>query len=293
MKVGLLESHAARSSAYWAALLKELGVEVAAPVLADGEALEIGRESLPGEALGVQLALGRILALGRVDAVLVPRLPAVNADAWGEAFTELLPRRISGLPTLIDVPDGGPELESAAAEVGLRLTQNGGTVRRALDRSRLLAGGPRADMPMLTRASRVTVAVIGPRALLAEPVLAGGLRPALEALGLHPVFSHDLPLADVLKRAERMENAEKAADGERELFGAASLLSGKSAVRGLLLAAPARDGAAGAALHRVAQRMHKPTLSMTVEAGQTEFPELEAFRDRVTLGQGQPAGEGA
>ncbi|THF84011.1 hypothetical protein E7T09_21120 [Deinococcus sp. KSM4-11] len=294
MKVGLLESRAARSNAYWTALLKDLGVEVAAPSVTDAEALDIGRESLPGEALGVQLALGRILALGRVDAVLVPHLPEVNADAWGEAFTDLLPRRISGLPTLIDVPDGGPELEGAAAEIGLRLTQSGGGVRRALERTRPLAAGPREDMPVLARASRATVAVIGPRALLAEPLLSGGLRPALEALGLHPVFSHELPLADIMKRAERLENPGKIAGGERELFGAASLLSGKSAVRGLIMAVPARDGAAGAALDRLARRMHKPTLTLQVEAGQTAFPELEAFRDAITLGEEQPTtGENA
>jgi hypothetical protein len=293
MKVGLLESRAARSNAYWAALLKDLGVETASPTIPDPEALALGQQSLPDEALGVQFALGRVLALGRVDAVLVPQLPPVNGDAWGEAFTELLPRRISGLPALIGVPDGGPDLENAAAEVGLRLTQSGGGVRRALERSRSLAAGARTDMPLLTRAGRATVAVIGPRALLAEPVLAGGLRPALEGVGLHPVFSHELPLTDVMKRAERMENAARVADGERELFGAASLLAGKSAVRGLVMAVPARDGAAGAALARLAQRMHKPTLTLHVEAGQTAFPELEAFRDRVTLGEGQPAGEGA
>lgn len=293
MKVGLLESPAARSRAYWAALLKELGVEVAASGVSEAEALQLGRDTLPDEALGVQLALGRILALGRVDTVLVPHLPEVTNDAWGEAFTELLPRRISGLPTLIDVPDGGPHLENAAAEIGLRLSQSGGGVRRALERTRILAGGPREEMPALARASRATVAVIGPRALLAEPILAGGVRPALEILGLHPVFSSELPLNDVMKRAERMENPGKVADGERELFGAASLLAGKSAVRGLILAVPARDGAARAALTRIGQRMHKPTLTLNVDAGQTDFPELEAFRDRITLGTAQATGDDA
>lgn len=289
MKVGLLESRAARSNAYWAALLKELGVEVATPAVPDDEALALGRESLPDEALGVQFALGRILALGRVDAVLVPHLPELGGDAWGEAFTELLPRRIAGLPTLIDVPDGGSATEGIATEVGLRLTQSGGGVRRALERIRSLTSGPREELPALARASRATVAVIGPRALLAEPLLSGGLRPALEDLGLHPVFSHTLPLADVMKRAERMENAGKVPGGERELFGAASWLAGKSAVRGLVMAVPARDGAAAAALKRLAARLHKPTLTVNVEAGQTDFPELEAWRDLITLGEHQSA----
>lgn len=293
MKVGLLESRAARLNAYWAAYLKELEVQVTRPSLPAEEALALGRESLPGESLLVQLALGRILALGRVDAALVPQWPAVPGDAWAEAFTDLLPRRISGLPTLLTVPDGGPELEGAAAEVGLRLSQNAGRVRLALEKVRPKAKAARTEMPLLSRAGQATVAVIGPRALLAEDTLVAGVRPALEALGLHAVFSHELPSEDVMKRAERMENAAQVPAGERELFGAASLLAGKSAVRGLLLLTPARDGATQAALGRVAARMHKPTLLWIVDAPQAGAgaPDLEAFRDLITLGAAAPAGE--
>lgn len=287
MKVGLLESPAARLRAYWLAYLKELEVPAAAPGVASEGALQVGRESLPGESPVVQLALGRILALGRVDGALVPALPAVSGDAWGSALTELLPRRISGLPALIPLQDTTEDLEKAATEIGLRLSQNAGRVRRALEKVRPLAAPHRTEMPMLSRASRATVAVIGPRALLAEDVLAGGLKPALETLGLHAVFSHELPQPDVLKRAERMENAAKATLGDRELFGAASLLSGKSAVRGFIFAIPARDGATGTALKRLAAKQHKPTLLLDIDAGQTEFAELEAFRDRITLGESQ------
>ena len=290
MKVGLLESRAARLNVYWATLLRELEVELAPSELTDAEALALGRETLPGEPLGVQLMVGRVLALGRVDAVVIPRLPYVTGDAWNEAFAELLPRRISSLPPLIEVPDGGDELESVATEVGLRLSQNAGRVRRALEKVRRLAPGPRQDMPLLARASHATVAVIGPRALLAEAILAGGLRPALEAHGLHGVFSHELPLADVVKRAERMENAAKVPAGERELFGAASLLAGKSGVQGLIFAVPARDGAVGAALERLSRRMHKPTLALHIDAGQTEFPELDAFQARLGMAT-TPVGE--
>ncbi len=282
MRVGLLDSPAARLRAYWAAYLKELEVEAVTPGLDDAEALALGQQSLPGEATTVQLALGRVLALGPVDAALIPQWPAVTGDAWSEALTELLPRRISGLPTLIAVPGrGGPELEGVAAEVGLRVSQNAGGVRRALERVRPLAAEPRVAMPALGRASRTTVAVVGPRVLLAEDILAGGLRPALEAAGLYGVFSHELPLPEVLRRAERMENAAGVPEGERELFGAASLLSGKSAVRGVILAAPARDGAAAAALGRIAARLHQPTLRVDVEAGQTEFDGLQAFAARL------------
>lgn len=287
MKVGLLESRAARLSGYWAAYLRELGVELGAPGLGDDEALALGRESLPQEPVTVQLTLGRVLALGRVDAALIPQLPAVSGDAWNEAMTELLPRRISGLPTLIALPDlpAEPgEVERAAAEIGLRLAPGGGRVRLALDRAKPLAAGPRAETPPLTRASQVTVGVIGPRALLDEPALAGGLRAALDGLDLHAAYSSDLPLPELFKRAERMENAARAGGGDRELFGAASLLAGKSAVRGLLFVAPARDGAAHAALARLAAKMHKPTLLLDLDAGQGGGPELRAFAERLQTG---------
>ncbi|MFC4426517.1 hypothetical protein [Deinococcus navajonensis] len=294
MKVGLLDSRAARLHGYWAAYLKELGVEVVMPSLPDAEALVLGQNTLPGEALPVQLALGRILALDGVDAVILPQWAPVQGDAWSEALGELLSRRISGLPTMIPVPDSSEGLESAAAEVGLRVSQNAGRVRLALERARIQAAGPKAELPALSVASRVTVGVIGPRTLLAEDVLAGPLRTSVSALGLHGVYSPDLPLTEVLKRAERMEKAESAPAGELELFGAASLLSGKGAVRGLIFAVPARDGATGAALERLAARQHKPTLLLTVDAGAQPgiWPELEAFRDRITLGaarQGQDA----
>lgn len=287
MKVGLLASRAPRLGGYWAAYLKELGVEVVTPALSDAEALALGRQSLPGEAPTVQLTLGRVLALGRVDAALLAQWSPVQGDAWSEALTELLPRRISGLPLLISVPDTQSGLENVAAEVGLRLSQNAGGVRLALERARLHAA-PREEMPGLSRAGRSTVAVIGPRALLGEDVLVAPLRARLDALELHAVYSHEVPVADALKRSERMEMAHPPA-GERELFGALSLLGGKGAVRGFVLAAPARDGATQAALARLAARQHKPTLQLSVDAGagQDSWPELAAFRDRVTLG---PAG---
>ncbi len=282
MRVGLLNSPASRLRAYWAAYLKELDVQAVTPAVDDAEALALGQQSLPDEPTTVQLALGRILALEAVDAVLVPQWPAVSGDAWGEALTELLPRRISGLPTLIAVPDsGGPELEGHAAEVGLRVSHNGGAVRGALAKVRPLAAEPRVNMPALGRAGLPTVAVIGPRTLLAEDVLAGGLRPALEATGLHGVFSTELPQGDVLRRAERMENAAKVPAGERELFGAASLLAGKSAVRGLVLVSAAHDGATAAALDRIAAKMHLPTLRLDLQPGQAEFDGLAAFAAQI------------
>ncbi|BDP40103.1 hypothetical protein DAETH_00720 [Deinococcus aetherius] len=293
MKVGLLNSLGTRYARYWAALLKELGVDTVTPSLPPGEALALGRESLPDEPVQVQLVLGRILELGRVDAVLVPRAAPVTNDAWGEALTELLPRRISGLPTLIALPEGGDEMGAAAMDLGQRLTRNPGRVRLALERVKPLASGGREEMPSLSRASRATVAVIGPRVLLGDPDLSGGLRAALEELGLHPVFSPDLPASQVAARGERMERAATAPAGERELFGALRLLEGKSAVRGILLTSPARDGAHRAALNRLSGQTHKPALVIDVDGGQREWPELAGFRDRVTLGASARAATGA
>ncbi|MHA0035598.1 hypothetical protein [Deinococcus sp. PESE-13] len=292
MKVGLLNSPAAPLTPYWAAYLKELGVPTQTPALGDAEALALGAQSLPGESPVVQLALGRILALDRVDAALLPEWPAVAGDAWGEALSELLPRRISGLPTLLPVPERTGELdalEAQAAALGLRLSQNPGGVRLALERVRLLAQPARTDLPALSRASRTTVAVIGPRPLLQEPVLAAGLRPALEALDFYPVFSYEVPHADALRRAERMEQAHKVPAGERELFGAASLLAGKGAVTGLVFVAPARDGATQAALQRIADKLHKPALHLTLgtpgaDGPQDAWPELDAFAERLASG---------
>ncbi|SMB88477.1 hypothetical protein [Deinococcus hopiensis] len=291
MKVGLLDSLGARYGRYWAALLKELGVEVATPALPAAEALALGRQSLPDAPVQVQLALGRVLELGRVDAVLLPQTAPVYSDAWGEALVELLPRRISSLPPLVALPDGGREMVAAATELGQRLTGNPGRVRLALERVKPLANEKREDMPPLKKGSRVTVAVIGPRALLADTDLSGGLRSALEELGLYGVYASDLPAAQVAERGERAERAETAPLGEKELFGALKLLDGKSAVRGVILTAPAGDAAHHAALERLAGKTHKPTLLIDVDAGQREWSELEAFRDRITVdAAARPAG---
>ncbi|UBV42246.1 hypothetical protein LAJ19_11520 [Deinococcus taeanensis] len=283
MRVGLLETRAARLPGYWAAYLKELGSDPVTPALDDMEALALGRQSLPGEPLTVQLALGRILSMGRVDAVLIPQWPAVTGDAWSEALPDLLSRRISGLPTLISVPDHPEAMEGAAAEVGMRVLQNAGRVRLAIEKVRPLGTDARPAQPALTRASRTSVAVIGPRPLLGEGAVREPLRAALDELGLHPVFSDELPVPEVLRRAERMENAERATDGDRELFGAVSLLSGKGAVKGLIFVSGARDGSTAGAAAKLAARQHKPTLLLSVD-GQTDFPDLRPFRDRVTGG---------
>lgn len=277
MKIGLLAPGGARLKAYWSTFLRELGLELAQPHVADAEALSIGAQSLGQESSVVQLSLGRILAFGRVDAVVVVSGVAVSGDAWNEAFTELLPRRISGLPTLIAVPDAGKDIEETATEVGLRLTRNAGMVRRALDKARPLLEATRQEMPPLSHAGLTTVAVIAPRALLSEPLLLGDLAAELSRLGLYPVYSASLPLPEVINRAERMENSAKVPAGERELFGSLSLLLGKSAVRGALLLAPQHDLATRAALGKLGAGAHKPTLLLEVAPGQSEFPELAQF----------------
>lgn len=285
MKVGFLDSKSACLRSYWLAYLKELGLQVTTPTLPEDELLVLGKQSLPNEPITVQLALGRILELERLDMILVPRWQAIGGDAWGEAFTELLPRRITGLPQLMAIPDGGPHIEQVSTEIGLQLIQNPAVVRRATEKTRMHIKPSKIDIPPLSRASQTSVGIIGPRALLGEEILMGALHSQLEDLGLYGIYSHQLPQDEVLKRAERMDNLAKASQGERELFGAASLLAGKGAIRGLLFVSPARDGHTSRAQKRLAQQGHKPALCLDIDAplekDEKAWPELFEFKNQV------------
>lgn len=281
MNLGFLDSLVIRSRSYWMAYLKELGLKVITPELPESELLALGKQSLPNEPVTVQLALGRILELGRLDTVLVPRWQVVGGDAWGEALAELLPRRIAGLPQMISIPDGGPDMEQVATELGLQLVQNPAVVRRAMEKTRMHLQLPKMSMPSLSRASRTSVGVIGPRALLGEEILMSTFHSQLEALGLYGIYSHQLSQDEVLKRSERMDNLVKASQGERELFGAASLLAGKGAVRGLIFVSPARDGHTNRVQQRIAQKLHKASVFLEIDAPQEIWPELPIFKNKI------------
>jgi hypothetical protein len=283
VKVGLVDLSGARPRLFWEAFLRELGVEVALPTLPPHELYALGRESLPNEAAHLQYLLGRVLALQRSDLLLLPELLPVAQDAWSEALGELLPRRISGLPTLQVTPSDPAALLSAAGELGQRLTHNPGQVRLALDRVRPLAQPLKETMPRLSVASRATVAVLGPPVLLDDLYLSGPLREQLEASGLHPVFGTDLPGAQLQERAERYGDAPA---GQRWLNGAQGLLEGKSAVRGLLYVYPARDVAWQQALDKMAKKARLPTALLALDPEHTDWQPLETLR-------GQLAGTGA
>ncbi|GHF95864.1 hypothetical protein GCM10017783_04720 [Deinococcus piscis] len=283
----MLTTPQARYADYWRAFLSELDLEPARPRAPYDTWLEAGRGSLPGEPLLVQLALGEILSLGtQVDAVLVPAGLPVHDDAWSGAFAELLPQRIAGLPPLVAVPDEPQALAAAAADLGQRLVGNAALVRRALEQVQPL-GQPerREEWPALQRASQVSVGVIGPRSLLAHPELSAGLWQALSRYSLFPVPAHTLPTSQVSDRGERLSDP-RAQAGDRWLYGAARLLEGKGAVQGLVLVAPMQDAGLQAALERVAAELHKPTLLLTLDAGQTEWPELAGFAARLGAGTG-------
>lgn len=288
MRVAVLTTPQARYAEYWRAFLTALGIEVAQPRAPFETWLQAGQGSLPQEPLPVQLALGEILSLGaQVDAVLVPQGLPLRNDAWASNFAEVMPQRIAGLPSLIAVPDEAATLPQAAAELGQRLVGNAGLVRRALQQVQPL-GQPerREEWPPLQTGSHISVGVIGPRSLLAHPELTAGLWQALGALGLYPIAAHTLPASQVTLRGERLEDA-KAQAGDRWLYGAARLLEGKGAVAGLILVAPERDAAAQASLERVAAGLHKPTLRLTLDQGQTEWPPLEAFARRLGAGSSE------
>ncbi|ADV66224.1 hypothetical protein [Deinococcus maricopensis] len=282
MKVGLLDSFGARAVPYWEAFLRALELEVVRPALSAEEAYAIGRDSLPDEPPHVQLALGRVLELARTDAVVLPGFAGVHGDPWGEDFADVLTRRVSVLPPLVTTPAPGTDLAPVAADIGQRLTRNAGRVRLALDRAKLYAGTGRGAMPPLTAASRATVAVIGPDALLADPFLSGPLRARLQDLGLHGVFASDLPRDQVVARAARFE-ARSA--GEAELQGALGLLEGKSPVRGVVFVAPARDAATRTYLKGLADRVRKPTLLLDLDPDdQGTLAPLDGFAGRVQVG---------
>ncbi|WP_424950362.1 hypothetical protein [Deinococcus sp.] len=284
MKVGLIGVSGARPLEFWEAFLRELGVEVALPTLPPRELYQLGRESLPHEAAHLQYLLGRVLEVqqrGGADLVLLPPLLPVAQDAWGEALDELLPRRISGLPPLQTVPDDGAAALSAAGELGQRLTHNPGLVRLALDRVRPKSQPQKEAMPRLSVASRVTVAVLGPPALLADPFLSEPLRAKLHELGLHPVFGSDLPPSQVWERAERFGDAPA---GQRWLNGVQGLLEGKSAVAGLLYVYPERDVAWQQALGRMANKARLPSAVQGIEPGQQGWRALENLHRQISAG---------
>jgi len=279
VKVGLIGVSGARPLEFWAAFLRELGVEVALSTLPPQELYALGQQSLPNEAAHLQYLLGRVLEVQRSDLILLPTWHPVELDAWGEALAELLPRRISGLPALQTVPDDGPAALSAAGELGQRLTHNPGLVRLALDRVRPRSKPQKEAMPLLSVASRPTVAVLGPPAVLADPFLSGPLREKLEALGLHGVFATDLPASQVQERAERFGDAPA---GQRWLNGAQGLIEGKSAVGGLLYVYPERDVAWEQALGRMAKKARKPSAVQGVEPDQAGWKALEALARQLS-----------
>ena len=291
MNVGLLDIPGARFTHYWESFLSELGVQVLRPRLDAEAAYALGFQSLPDAPAQVQLVLGRVLELGNADLVLLPRTRPVALDAWTSDLPELLGRRLSGLPRLMALPDGGDEMLAAANDLGQMLTRSPNLVRTALNKVSPQAAPPRVSMPALSAASRFTVAVIAPDNLLGDLFLSAPLRSRLEALGLHPVFANLLPRDQTLERGERFTTpgGKPLESGERDLYGAQSLLEGKGAVRGLIYAAAARDAASLAALERVAGKAHKPGVTVEIDPLVTELPDLDAFA--ATLGAAPVARE--
>lgn len=283
MKVGLLDVLGARQMRYWNTFLNELGAEVVTPTLPAEDAYELGRRSLPDVPVQVQLVLGRLLELGNVDLALLPSTRAVSQDAWASDLAELLARRISGLPTLRAVPDGGPELTGAALELGQQLTHNASQVRLALSKVKLLAQPPRESLPPLSAPAKPTVAVIGPDHLLRDAFLTGPLRARLGDLALHPVWADQLPREQVEERGQRFStpSGKPLPPGERDLWGAQNLLEGKGAVRGLIYLAPLRDAATLSALTRLSASARKPVLLLELAPELSDWPELAAFAARL------------
>lgn len=289
MKVSLIDTLGARHLRFWEPYLAALGVEVVRPRLPLSEAYELGRQSLPAEPAWVQLALGRILELGRSDLLLLPELPALAGDPWSEAFAEVLARRVGSLPTLVSVPTSGEALPAVATELGQRLIHNPGRVRLALERVKPLMSPPRPESPRWSVSGQRTVGVVGPHTLSQDSYLSGPLRAALEGAGLHPVWGHQLPEESVQERARR---AGARSPGEAELAGAAGLLASKGSVAGLVFAVPARDAAVRRVAERLARDAFRPAL--VLEAAPELDADLSAFAERLMArASARPAGESA
>ena len=139
---------------------------------------------------------------------------------------------------------------------------------------------------MLRVASRSTVAVLGPPALLTDPYLSGPLRDKLDALELHGVYGSDLPASQVWERAERFGDAPA---GQRWLNGAQGLLEGKSAVRGVLYVYPERDVAWQQALGRMAKKVRLPSAVLGIEPDQQGWQPLEDLHRQLTAPVSAPA----
>lgn len=281
MRIGLPDALGTSHLRFWAPYLGDLGAELVRPSLPRAEAYALGQESLAGEPPQVQLALGQILELGDLDAVVLPQPEGLPGDPWGEDLAEVLPLRISSLPPLLSVPGGEAGAARVAAQLGARLTHNPALVQRALERRRPLLRPARVGLPPLRAPGQRTVAVLGPGALLEDPFLLGGLPAQLEALGLHPVYGGELPQDAVLERALRSGAASPA---ERALAGAQSLLEGKAAVRGLIFALPARSPAWRQVAGRRLVEAHKPALALEVAPERQDWTELQVFADGLLVG---------
>lgn len=270
MNVGLLETEVSHQSQtnYWRTFLHELDLSVLTPQFPTAELFDIGRQSLQSEPLHVQLALGRLLSLENesVDAVLVPQWEGVSGEVWADALHELLPRRISSLPHLVHVPNAQvalDELERVAVQVGMQFLPNGGgQVRRALECVRSLAPikNQKSSWPLLSLGSHDTLGIIGSAHLLDEPLFMQTLHDKFSELAVHPVYGHRLPRSEVLHRATRMPDFEKRPLGEHLVFGAASLLGSKGAVRGLVFVHSEHDTGTRQTYARIAEQMRKPSL---------------------------------
>ena len=286
MRIGLPGALGTAHLRFWEAYLGDLGAELVRPSWPAARAYALGQDSLADEPPPVQLVLGQLLELGAselggVDAALLPQLAGLPSDPWGEDLGEVLARRISSLPSLLSVPGGGEGAARAAAELGARLTHNPALVQRALERRRPLLRASKSGMPELRAPSKRAVAVIGPDLLLGEPFLLGALPAQLEALGLHPIYSGDLPASALLERALR---AGAASPAERALAGARSLLEGKAAVRGLIFAVPARSPAWRSAAQRRLAGAYKPAMVLEVAPERQDWTDLHAFADGLLVG---------
>jgi hypothetical protein len=245
MRVGLVTSLLwPRYGPFWERLLAQAGLETArAPQERLARALRDKRlESVPGAAF--KAAVAEALALSAMDAVLVPELnPGEDIprgggqDPWIASFPEALAKSVVGLPPILSVPAGLEEgLESLVINMLHGLTHDPALARRTWEKSRGFARPPRYIEPRWLSPGLVTVGLIGQPWLLGDGALA-----ALAEEGRHLVSQHQLD-PNIL-RQEGARVAERLVATDREVLGAARLMSRKGSVERLIMLVDESSGA--------------------------------------------------
>ncbi len=260
MRVGVITSLLwSRYGPFWEKLFSQAGLEtLRAPEARLARALEDKRlAGVPGAAF--KLAVAEALALQDADVILAPDLNpgeevsrGSGQDPWIASFPEALAKAVVGLPAILSVPAALDEgLESLTIRTLHHLTHDPALSRRTWEKSRGFAKPPRYSEPRWTSPNAETVGLLG------QPWLLGDV--ALKSLardGQHLVSQHQLDPA--LLRREGARVSQRLIATDREVLGAAHLMSRKGSVKRLIMLADESSGADSWLAESVRRSQRKP-----------------------------------